>query len=250
MRFFIVICISLLIISCSNELDEQDLRLSEYLDQNLDLVRADLVACAGGKSDGFLGTAIEPTDIIYYPVTGAVNVRYFETEQLSDPLDFANYKEVILESESLFNGYLQKFNYSEFSGERMAVVTYETPGKLHISNPIRLKTNTLPTEVDVTDIIINNEENLNPSFSWTDGSIDENIIYFHVVSDAEGNLISGTYTTEKKFTFYDLSNVVFNITDPNSSPTLERNQDYTFSLMGVSEDNWVNLFLQKRFSTE
>jgi len=65
----------------------------------------------------------------------------------------------------------------------------------------------------------------------------------------DNNLISGTYTIEKTFTFYDLSNVVFNITDPNSNPTLEANQTYKFILMGVSEDNWINFFLEKEFIT-
>ena len=53
-----------------------------------------------------------------------------------------------------------------------------------------------------------------------------------------GNLISGTYTYEPNFTFYDLSNVVLNITDTSSVPLLKENSTYTFTLMGVSEDNW------------
>ena len=250
MRFFVSIFFSFLVISCDDRMDNEIAILSEYLSQNSDLERADLVACAGGRPDGFLGTAAEPTDIIYYPIEGAVNVRCFETELISDVLDYSTYTEVILESENLFNGYLEKFNSPEFDGEKMAVVTYETPGKIHVSNPIRLKTNSLPTEVNVTEVTINTEEGLMPSFSWTDGSIDENIIYFHVVSDDSGNLISGTYTVEKEFTFYNLSNVVFNITDPSFSPALEPNQDYTFTLMGVSEDNWVNLFIEQDFTTD
>ena len=80
--------------------------------------------------------------------------------------------------------------------------------------------------------------------------IPENVIYFQVISDTDNNLISGTYTIEKNFTFYDLDNVVFNITDPNANPTLEPNKTYNFTLMGVSEDNWVNLFMEKELRTE
>jgi len=64
------------------------------------------------------------------------------------------------------------------------------------------------------------------------------------------NLISGTYTYDRAFTVYDLSNVVLNITDTTFVPTLEPNQNYNFTMMGVSEDNWVNLFIRKTFVTE
>ena len=90
---------------------------------------------------------------------------------------------------------------------------------------------------------------MNPTFKWVDGSIKENVIYFQVISDEANNLISGTYTYEKEFTFYDLSNVVFNITDPNTNPELQPNSDYKITLMGVSEDNWVNLYMEEEFST-
>jgi len=114
---------------------------------------------------------------------------------------------------------------------------------------IRLKTNIKPTEKNA-DLVETFEDVVSPSFTWQDGQIEENIIYFHIISDLDDNLISGTYTIEKNFTFYDLSNVVFNITDTTFVPTLEPNQDYKFTLMGVSEDNWVNLFAQKEFSTQ
>ena len=91
---------------------------------------------------------------------------------------------------------------------------------------------------------------MTPRFSWEDGIIDESVIYFQIISDEANNFISGTYTFEKEFTFYDLSNVVLNITDTTSTPTLEPNQDYKFTMMGVSEDNWVNLFIEKEFTTE
>lgn len=69
-----------------------------------------------------------------------------------------------------------------------------------------------------------------------------------MVSDAAGNLISGTYTEQKHFQFYNLSNVVMNIHDVRPPPTLQTNATYTFTLMGVSEDNWVNLMAMKPFT--
>jgi len=80
-----------------------------------------------------------------------------------------------------------------------------------------------------------------PFFSWQDGLYDDTKIYFQVVSDAQRNLLSGTYTFDKMFTYYELDNVVLNITK-NTPPVLSDGNPYEFTLMGVSEDNWVNQF--------
>ena len=154
----------------------------------------------------------------------------------------------MLESEPLFNGFLARFNNPDFEGERQGIVTFLTEGRLHISNPITLKSNTKPTEIN-EELLNVVENNINPTFEWQSGIIDENAIYFQVVSDADGNLISGTYTFDTNFTFYELDNVVLNITDPTTNPRLQPQSDYVFTLMGVSLDNWVNLFIEQEFST-
>lgn len=222
--------------------------LFDYLELNEGLELGDIVACAGGRAEGLLGSSMKPTDVFFYPIPGATDFRYFEAENVADSNDFSKYVAKPLESEPIFNGYLWKFNNTPFSGEKMGVVTYKTLGKIHRCTPIHLKTNLKPTEVN-SDLVNIMENGVRPSFSWSSGQIDENVIYFHVISDANDSLISGTYTIEKNFTFYDLSNVVFNITDPSLDPILLPNNRYKFTLMGVSEDNWVNLFAEKEFST-
>lgn len=233
---------------CSEEVTLDENNLADYITLNRTSSLADLVACAGGKEGGLLGSRMEPTDVLFYPIQGAEDFRYFEAENVADSADFSKYIAKPLTSEPIFNAYLWKFNNESFSGERMGVVTYTTSGNLHVSTPIRLKTNVKPTEVN-SDLVQVFENGLTPSFTWTDGLIEENVIYFHVISDTDNNLISGTYTIEKEFTFYDLSNVVFNITDPTTNPMLEPNSDYKFTMMGVSEDNWVNLLIEREFST-
>jgi len=89
-----------------------------------------------------------------------------------------------------------------------------------------------------------------PRFVWEEGTTSNNIIFFHVISDQNGQAISGTYTRDLTFQFYDLSNVVLNVTHPDTNPILLPNDNYQFTLMGVSEDNWVNLIIQKDFRTE
>ena len=88
-----------------------------------------------------------------------------------------------------------------------------------------------------------------PQFSWATNALGDNAIYFQVISDAEDNLISGTYTTESQFQYYNTSNVVLNITQ-GVPPALVSNATYNFTLMDVSLDNWVNLVVQKPFITE
>ena len=80
-----------------------------------------------------------------------------------------------------------------------------------------------------------------PVFTWQDGVFDDTKIYFHVVSNANDDLLSGTYTFEKRFQYYKLDNVVLNITE-EIPPILETGEGYDFALLAVSEDNWVNLF--------
>ncbi len=253
MKYFQFVFLLVFLISCASDDDatvvvDSD-NLAEYIEQNSDLALDEVIACAGGKADGLFGGDADPTSVIYYPIEGSFDIRYFETSAVLDSTDFSAYNAKVLDSEPLFNGYLAKYNNLAFEGERQGIVTFKTEGTLHISNPITIKTNTKPTEVN-EDLLTITEDSVNPIFEWEAGIFDENAIYFQVVSDLDGNLISGTYTFDQNFTFYDLDNVVLNITDPNTNPALAPDTDYKFTLMGVSLDNWVNILIEKEFRTE
>ncbi len=249
MRIRLFILLGILCLSCQDSVMVDDDTLSNYLQANSALSLDEVVACAGGNEDGLLGSVSQPIDVFFYPVSGATEFRYFEYNGTAAPQDFSNYVAKDLSSEPIFNGYLRKFNNGPINDDRYGIVTFKTSTKLHVSNPIRLKTNTKPTEENSTLITVN-QNGVNPSFEWEDGLIDENAIYFHVISDSNNEFISGTYTVDKQFSFYDLSNVVFNITDTTSIPALEPNRDYKFTLMAVSEDNWINLYAEKLFFTQ
>lgn len=222
--------------------------LADYIAENGDLEMDELIACAAGKADGLDGSGQFPTAVFFYPIEGATNFRYFEATNLADSLDYSKYAQKFMTDEPVFGGYLWKFNNTEFIEERMGIVTYETPGTLHVCTPIRLKTNPKPTEIN-PDLLTVTENGVNPHFEWEDGIIDENVIYFQVISELDGQLISGTYTYEKEFTFYELDNVVLNVSPTSPEPELQANKTYKFTLMAVSEDNWVNLICEKEFST-
>ena len=254
MKYFTILLLTILLFySCEDEvlvIPVPSSNLAEYLEENPDmrLVRDSLIACAASMADTNVAF---PISIFFLPEGNASNFRYFETESLLPENGIAgDYEEVVLDIEPVFNGYLRHFRRPALTENTWGVVTFERDDNIHISNPIRLKYNDLPTEHNSTLLTIDQTNSLSPLFTWEDGSIDENEIYFQVISEENGDLLSGTYTYERNFRFYDLSNVVLNIRDISPIPMLETGKNYGFLLMAVSLDNWVNLVIEKEFSTD
>ncbi|MCP4975978.1 MAG: hypothetical protein GY931_07420 [Maribacter sp.] len=220
-------------ISCStDQLSEED-TLSAILGFK-EVVLDNVISCAASNKDDKL------VSVFLYPRIGATNIQYFETSNdLVDKNDFDNYTLYKYPLTDVFNGYLKKFEV-EPSNEKWVIVSYDEDGKTHLSNPIHLKQQSKPTEYLPQNIMVDASSGM-PFFSWQDGLYEDTKIYFQVVSDAQHNLLSGTYTFEKMFTYYELDNVVLNITK-NTPPVLSDGNPYKFTLMGVSEDNWVNQF--------
>lgn len=252
-KYFLLLLVVLALASCKT--DEEILEplnkntLEYYVSQNTDRDTAMLIACAASE----LPTNIDfRNSMFFYPEEGTFEYKYFESTALDIiPEDFSKYELTDLtETLPVFNGYLRRFPHQGVNEERWAIITYKSDGSLHICDPIRIKEHSKPTiyapELIEIDLTIPTE----PVFSWEADTIQDNIIYFQVVSDSLGNLISGTYTYDKFWKFYDLSNVVLNIHDITPHPVLQPHTKYTFTLMGVSEDNWVHLAGQKEFVTE
>ncbi|WP_299669342.1 hypothetical protein [uncultured Polaribacter sp.] len=229
------------IISCSEDNDITVARnLQEYMDENSDKEKDVVIACAANAEAN-----IELNYIFYYPEEGATDIRYYETEDTSvDPTDYTNYRRQSLTSEAIFGGKLERFSRSGAT-ESWCLVTYIKDGKFHISDPIRLKNNTKATEYS-NEVAINYKTTLEPNFSWEDGTVKENVIYFQVISDEEGDFISGTYTENTFFQYYDETNVTLTI-NTTTPVDLVEDEIYNFTMMGVSEDNWVNLIIEEQF---
>lgn len=182
----------------------------------------------------------------FYPRPGASDFRYYETASIEDDKnDYTKYRQIDIVPTDLFNGYLKKFSRT-LSQEKWVIITFLENEELHLSNPIRLKQNTKPTEF--TDLLEIELATMGmPVFTWKDGIYQHNKIYFQIISDMENDLLSGTYTFDTTFQYYTLENVVLNITR-DIPPVLQASQEYKFTLMGVSEDNWVNLIVEKDFN--
>ncbi|TMM59458.1 hypothetical protein FEE95_08540 [Maribacter algarum] len=239
---FCPLIIAFLILSCSTDAENI---LAPTLDSSIaskEVVVDNVIACAASNADDDL------ISVFFYPRPSTTNFKYYETEDVSvDKNDFENYIPVEFPIRDVFNGFLKKFEVSTIN-EKWVIVAFDEGGKTHLSNPIRLKQNTKPTEYLSQNVSVEASTNM-PDFSWQDGSYSDTKIYFHVVSDATNKLLSGTYTFERNFQYYNLDNVVLNVTR-GTPPTLKSGSSYNFTLLGVSEDNWVNLFSEIPFQVE
>ncbi|MGY0407269.1 MAG: hypothetical protein ACWIPJ_02775 [Polaribacter sp.] len=228
-------------ISCTSDKDVLVSRnLQEYIAENPNLERDNVIAYAANAKGN---TSI--SYIFYYPIEGARNIRYYETEDATaNEKDFSNYKRNNLKQEDVFGGKLERFVRTSDT-ETWCLVTFVTDGKLHISKPIRLKSRSKPTEYS-KKVTIDYPTTLEPIFTWEDGTYKDNNTYFQVISDEENNFISGTYTTKKTFTYNDKTDIVLDI-NTKTPKALEEDKVYNFTMLGISEDNWVNLFIEKQF---
>ncbi len=238
------VLILLVVIACNqDDVDADDTSvqiqtLADLVAQN-NVQIDNVIACASGSEN-------ENETIAYvYPRPGSSDLRYFETTDATvDKNDYQQYVPVDLEAEDLFNGFLKTFT-NQTQEEKWVIISFREDGDLHISNPIRLKHQTQNTLF--TDAIeIDESQEAMPLFNWENSTNPEDAIYFQVVSDMTNELLSGTYTFENHFRYYDLDNVVLNITQ-ETPPDLIIDDMYGFLLMGVSEDNWVNVLGQRTF---
>ncbi|QKX07538.1 hypothetical protein HN014_04975 [Aquimarina sp. TRL1] len=206
------------------------------------LKKDNVIACAASDA-----LEKDKVYVYFYPREGVTNIRYYETPDTSyNKNEYSHYREVKTDQSDVFNGYLKRFE-RETTKEKWVIVSFMEQDTLHISNPIRLKHQSTPTTY--TDAIqIEVTSSSMPVFSWPQFENEDNKIFFQVVSDRENNLLSGTYTFDTHFQYYNTDNVVLNITRELPPPELLPSMSYSITLMGVSEDNWVNLFAQNRFT--
>lgn len=239
----LVISFSVLFFSCSEDNDINTPRnLQEYIDTLSSTDFGEVIACAANANGN---TSL--SYIFYYPETGATDIRYYEAEGLeNDPNDFSKYRRNELAISDVFGGKLQRFSRSAET-ENWCLVTYMLNGKLHKSNPIRLKNATSPTVWD-DEVTIEYSSLLEPKFTWSNLGTTNNAIYFQVISEKDNDeFISGTYTYDSYFQYFDDANVVNNINVPLIPADLEIDVEYVFTMMGVSTDNWVNLVIEESF---
>ncbi|AXG68355.1 hypothetical protein KORDIASMS9_00570 [Kordia sp. SMS9] len=221
---------------------ENTAKLSDII-ANRTIENGAVIACAASDTSN---TAI--VNIFYYLEEGATNVQFFETNTADvDANDYSNYRKLDLPSTALFEGFIYQFT-RPFAQEQWIIIAFELDGEVKLSNPIRTKNITKPTVW--TDVVtVDHEVSKMPKFLWEHNANGDNAIYFQIVSTVDDGLLSGTYTFENQFQYYNTSNVVLNISEENPLE-LTVDNPYKFTLMDVSEDNWVNTVIQSIFIAE
>lgn len=239
--FLFFFSFSMFFFSCSEDSDSTTPRnLEAYVASISNKELGEVIAFAASASESLCY-------IFYYPEEGATDVRYYEADSLNvDETDFSKYRRKELTKAAVFGGKLERFSRSN-TQENWCLVTYMVAGKLYKSDPIRLKNETSLT--GWTDVAtIEYPETFTPNFTWSDFGITDNAIYFEAISTtAADEFVSGTFTYDKVFNYFDTSNVVQNINIPETPGSLVKDTEYLFTMMGISDDNWVNLVIQKTF---
>lgn len=238
---FIIVCF-IIMLSCATD-DDVSENLEAYIKGQIFETGAVIACAASDKDTGDVLT-------FFYPEEGASNIRFYETEKVSqDHENYSNYKRIFIDYDPFFNGHLGKFTQTFSSKEKWVIITFELDNQIKISNPIHIKHKTKPT-VWTEALSINQTISGMPVFSWQENAVGDNAIYFQVISDIHDNLLSGTYTYENVFQYYNTSNVILNVTTQLPPPDLILGNDYNFTLMDVSLDNWVNLVITKSFTAQ
>ncbi|GGI56663.1 hypothetical protein [Winogradskyella haliclonae] len=245
MKLLKTLSLVLILVGCQseNQPENNSSVLSEVLENSSFEVGA-VIAC--GASDA---NNSAQANIYFYPEQNAENFTLYETRLTDvDPNNFSNYTKVEIESEPFFNGFLRQYSRI-LDAEKWVIVTFNLENEIKVSNPIRTKQISKPSIFN-QDITVNQSEALMPQFLWAANEFGDNAIYFQIISDIQQNVFSATYTFESNFQYYNTSNVVLNITE-GIPPNLQSEETYSFSLMDVSEDNWVNaISLNANFTIE
>ncbi|MFT5858931.1 MAG: hypothetical protein ACI865_001027 [Flavobacteriaceae bacterium] len=167
--------------------------LKSYIEANYASDLDGLIACAGGTNTSFLVDSVNPIAVFLYSAEDAYEFRYYETDSVNlDPNNYRNYSRKNYSLTNLFHGVMKKFDHPPMLKEKSAIVTYKTPGKLHVCTPIRLKAFVSPT-LGISAIMSISPNGTEPTFDWSAEAEPNNVIYFSMVSSLTDTLISGTF---------------------------------------------------------
>ena len=233
----------LVLASCNKKPEQSD--LERFIADNHGRSEDFLIACAAGNMNSFMGDSETPIHVFFYNVDDAASAMLYVKSEEGNKDELCYYSQANKVPESLFNGRMGRFKVSNEYAGKWVVVVYNTGTSYHISDPILLRADTHPT-FDITSKIVVQGSPLQPEFNWFSDYVKGNVIYFSLISNSNKDFVSGVYTTEKAWNFYDLSNVVLNVT-PEMNPMLDSQESYTYTNMGVGIDNWVRTFGEVSF---
>lgn len=234
----IAIVLGLLVLTACNKKPQQS-DLEQFVAENQGRSEDTLMAFGAGTMDSFMGSSELPISVFFYNVDGASAATLFVKSEEGSKDEFCYYSKAE-EVPVVFNGRMGRYALPKTYSGKWVVVAYTTGTTYNVSEPILLRADTHPT-IDISSKIIATGDSLEPDFNWLGDFVKGNALYFSFISNSNNDFISGVYTTERTWKFYDLSNVVHNVT-PTMNPSLNSQDSYIYTNMGVGSDNWVRTF--------
>ena len=245
LRILFLFLIVLTFNSCSKELDQPTSLLTQVIKFYEGLEVVETTAFAASAEDVDISNT---TYIYFYPVEGATNFQYFQTSSANkNPQNLSNYNVRDFEIEDVFDGTLKRFVRTE-TNDVYSIITYQADGKFYISLPLEFKDQRQRTSYSSV-VNVDQTQSLMPKFTWTNSAFSANELYHQVVSDANNQFLTGTYTLAKQFQYGSASNVVNSI-NPGVIPDLILNDDYNFTLFAIDGNYWVNSIIEEQFTAQ
>ncbi|MCG8573813.1 MAG: hypothetical protein MI810_02920 [Flavobacteriales bacterium] len=240
-----IFLVTLLAIACSKT---KNISLQQVVDEST-IAQQSFIALGVGAEYGYEEESKFPVFLWHEKMSGASNYRFFETkDKSSNPEDYGAYREVRKPVTSeRYLGFMDQTKLKS-QKDRWGIVTFELADSLWVSNPIALLPQSRATqsmevwlEIDV--------EGSDVTFSWIDGSYKESTKYLMMISDVNQNVVFAGTTTELFWNLYDEEALTESLLYPTLFE-LEVNQNYSFTLIGLNENNWGTIYLSKTFATE
>jgi hypothetical protein len=190
----------------------------------------------------------DPISVFYLPPENSTEYKYFESDKYNINVnDLTTFYEKKLESIAEFSGSFIRFLHPSLDFPRWARISCKKNGQILISNAFMINTMSDSTKYCPGLLAFDFDRPTQPLFSWYNDTIPGTSMYLQLLSGADQEIISGTFTTDHYFQFYDLSNVIRNIHDVTPLPVLTKGQICTFTLMGLGPDYWVEMMSDTTF---
>lgn len=207
--------------------------------------RDSLIACAFSGDHAFLpqgiGADVRVLSYSYFQEGEFIYFHSTDRVAASDNLGHYTYRRA-LGARNVAGGFFEVLPVAQPAAETFErmIVARVIGDKIYLSNAIFLKGTGDPTAAFPGALAVADAPQGTPRFTWPETPGD-NVIYFQLLTDGNDRVVSGTYTTEPGFTYYQTDNVVLNVS-PGTPPAslASGNGPYRMTVMGVGANNWVN----------
>lgn len=200
----------------------------------------EVIACGLRSPDGRV-------HIIYTPVSNKKEYVVLKKKKVAGKTKKTNWVEILTAQSKNFSGIVVQsveLPEAKIGDVYRMKATRRKSGRVVYSPAITIKEETL-VHTDIIETIY--LENGSVRSSWKSAKIYPVLIYFLVIEDAQGDLLSAVYTREYKWTYPLIKKASLSI-GPKIPPLLQPEKRYTQRLIVVDYDGWVSALCENTFT--